>query len=146
MLRARPCTSPDGASRERAWARGPRNAWGALCTARSPWKDWRPITVAIGRRVPAMGASEAHSPPAERGVTSAPARSPAPRSCRRCSRRGHTGGSPAPILGLADPLDLPHEALPQGMLEVEDLVERPVEVVGDVRDLAVEALGRVRHD
>src|SRR5437899_7050177 len=146
MLRARPCTSPDGASGERAWARGPRNARGALWTARSPWNDRVPITVAIGRRVPGMGGSAAHSLPAERGVTSAPARSPAPRSCRRRSRHAHTAGSPAPVLALVDPLDLPHEALPQGVLEVEDLVERPVEVIGDVRDLAVEAVGRVRHD
>ena len=32
------------------------------------------------------------------------------------------------------------------VLEVEDVVEGPVEVVGDVRDLLVDPVGRVRHD
>ena len=42
--------------------------------------------------------------------------------------------------------DLVDEALPVGVLEVEDLVQRPVEVVGHVRDLLEEPVGRVRHD
>lgn len=32
------------------------------------------------------------------------------------------------------------------MLEIEKLLERPMEVIGDVRDLLEEPLGRVRHD
>ena len=34
----------------------------------------------------------------------------------------------------------------QRVLHVEDLLERPVEVVGNVRDLLEETIGRVRHD
>ena len=36
--------------------------------------------------------------------------------------------------------------LPVGMLQLEDLLERPVEVVRHVRDLLEETVGRVRHD
>ena len=42
-----------------------------------------------------------------------------------------------------DPADLVDEPPPVGVLEVEDVVQRPVEVVGDVRDLLV-AAGRPR--
>ena len=42
--------------------------------------------------------------------------------------------------------DLGREALPVGMLQLQDLVDRPVEVIGHVRDLLEEPVGCVRHD
>src|SRR5690606_6087933 len=45
-----------------------------------------------------------------------------------------------------DLADLFDDLLAHRMLEVQDGVERPVEVVGDVRDLFEESVGRVRHD
>src|SRR4051812_15144331 len=42
--------------------------------------------------------------------------------------------------------DLLHVPETLRMLEVEDVVVRPVEVVGDVRDLLVDPVSRVRHD
>ena len=45
-----------------------------------------------------------------------------------------------------DPRDLIDEAVPVRVLQVEDLVHGPVKVVGDVRDLLEEAVGRVRQD
>lgn len=56
------------------------------------------------------------------------------------------GGSVLLVQPAIDRRDLADEALPVGVLELEDLVERPVQVVGDVRDLLVEAVGRVRQD
>src|SRR5262249_15355432 len=47
---------------------------------------------------------------------------------------------------LVDVRDLPHEPLPDRVLHVEDLLEVPVEVVGDVRDLAIQRVRCVRHD
>ena len=44
---------------------------------------------------------------------------------------------------LADLVDDPR---PSRVLEIEDRIERPVEVVGDVRDLFPETVGRVRQD
>ena len=38
------------------------------------------------------------------------------------------------------------ETGPEGMLQIEDVVHPPVQVVGDVRDLLVESVGRVRQD
>src|SRR5512139_2030450 len=66
-------------------------------------------------------------------------------SCGRTARAGARGSL---LLGqaLVDPADLLDEAQPQGVLEVEDRVHRPVEVIGDVRDLLEQAVGRVRHD
>ena len=55
-------------------------------------------------------------------------------------------GVVSPINPHVDTPDFLDEPLPYGMFEVEDVVERPVEVVGEVRGLLVEALGRVRHD
>ncbi|GAA3638679.1 hypothetical protein GCM10022236_46350 [Microlunatus ginsengisoli] len=42
--------------------------------------------------------------------------------------------------------DLADEPLSLGVLEVEDLLTGPVQVVGDVRDLFVQTIGRVRQD
>ena len=38
------------------------------------------------------------------------------------------------------------EAPPERVLQVKDVVKGPVEVVGDVRDLAIERVRGVRHD
>ena len=70
-------------------------------------------------------------------------------SCRLLTlaeRPGHRG-APS-LLGHpdVDPADLVDQSLPHRVLQVEDRVERPVEVVGDVRDLLPEAVGRVRQD
>ena len=48
--------------------------------------------------------------------------------------------------GFVDLGDLSDEALAHRVLEIEDVVERPVEVVGDVRDLLEQPSGRVRQD
>ena len=45
-----------------------------------------------------------------------------------------------------DPRDLVDEAVPVRVLQVEDLVHGPVKVIGDVRDLLEEAVGRVRQN
>ena len=52
------------------------------------------------------------------------------------------------LLGQAavDTRDLVDEAPAIGMLEIEDLLEPPVEVVGDVRGLLVELVRPVRQD
>src|SRR4051794_21715896 len=52
------------------------------------------------------------------------------------------------LLGQAavDAADLVDELTAKWMLEVEDLVERPMEVIGHVRDLLVGASDRVRKD
>ena len=50
------------------------------------------------------------------------------------------------VQAAVDRRDLVDEALPVRVLEREDLVERPVEVVGHVRDLLVEPFGCVRQD
>src|SRR5512139_3910620 len=65
-----------------------------------------------------------------------------------CGRTARAGARSSLLLGqaLVDPADLLDEAQPQGVLEVEDRVHRPVEVIGDVRDLLEQAVGRVRHD
>lgn len=42
--------------------------------------------------------------------------------------------------------DLADESLTLRMLEVEDVLPGPVQVVGDVRDLLVQPIGRVRQD
>lgn len=52
----------------------------------------------------------------------------------------------SPPRRLVQAADLLDEALPIGMLKVKDRVQRPVHVVGDVRDLRHEPVGRVRHD
>src|SRR6476646_8809479 len=64
------------------------------------------------------------------------------------SGRTATAGAPSRLLSesLVDPADLVDEPQPERMLEVEDRVHRPVEVVGDVRDLFEQSVGRVRHD
>src|SRR4051794_34558022 len=57
-----------------------------------------------------------------------------------------TMSSALPVQSVVDSADLLDEPPANRMLEVEDLFERPVEVVGDVRDLLEELVGRVRHD
>jgi hypothetical protein len=54
--------------------------------------------------------------------------------------------SPPRPYPLIEPTDLLDVAAPIGMLEIEQWIEPPVEVKGDVRDLLVELVGRVRHD
>ena len=53
--------------------------------------------------------------------------------------------SPPSFDPLVDPSDLPGKSLTLVMLEIEQVVERPVEMEGDVRDLLVDPVGRVRH-
>src|SRR5829696_6167383 len=65
-------------------------------------------------------------------------------SARRLLTKWPTHASPVDLLvDLADLVDDPGA---QRMLHVEDLLERPVEVVGNVRDLFEQTVGRVRHD
>ena len=52
----------------------------------------------------------------------------------------------AALAGAAEAADLLDVPSSLGMLEVEDLGPRPSEVEGDVRDLVVQGVGRVRHD
>jgi hypothetical protein len=47
---------------------------------------------------------------------------------------------------LIDRCDLADETLAVGMLELQDVVKRPMQVVGNVRNLLVQPLGRVRQD
>src|SRR5262245_33835074 len=66
----------------------------------------------------------------------------------RGGRTATAGARDSCLLGQApvDAADLVHEPQPQGVLEIEDRVHRPMEVVGDVRDLFEQPVGRVRHD
>src|SRR5262249_11705108 len=62
-------------------------------------------------------------------------------------RQGHIAGSPPSLAGPGvDPGDLGGVPEPVGVFQVEDLVQRPMEVVSEVRDLLVQPVGRVRHD
>jgi len=83
---------------------------------------------------------------------------------RRCRTTGPGGGTrrwrtgirttPPPPSGhrsapsfyaLIDFCDLAGKALALAMLQIEQIVERPMEVISDVRDLFVKAFGRVRR-
>src|SRR5690242_18914111 len=58
----------------------------------------------------------------------------------------HIPASPSLAHPGVDPGDLGDVGQPVGVFEVEDVVEGPVQVVGDVRDFLVQPVGRVRHD
>src|SRR5262249_7917799 len=62
--------------------------------------------------------------------------------------QAHLGSPALSLLGqaLVELGDLVHVAPAEGGFEIDDLVVPPVEVVGDVRDFLVDAVGRVRHD
>ncbi len=66
----------------------------------------------------------------------------------RDAAAGRRSGVPLLVTsrGCVEPADVCDELLAERVLEVEDVGQRPVEVIGDVRGLLEQAVGRVRQD
>ncbi len=155
---ARPCPVPAGACALTRCPRGPvmvgscqlpsrcRNPTGSVISPTSPPSvRW---TGGADRHPGSGSAPETASvPEAARGSgpgSDGPGRlSPSASRLPLSQDSSPISDSPLPLVEPGDLLDVP---LSFAVFQIEQFVERPVEVISEVRDLLVEALGRVRHD
>jgi len=153
---ARPDTIPDGAAADTEWPSGRRNAYGGRRAARPASKESVPSVSLNGPSARCTPGAAAQSPgggvsgPAGASPASGAGRAPGAEAAGRCVPRDERPNGhmrlPALRLSLVDPADLADEPAAKRVLHVEEILERPVEVVGHVRNLGVELVGCVRHD
>ena len=147
---ASPLTWPLGPSGSTTWPSGARKL--GLCdVASDAVNESRGATGGVLVRVGRSGGRSRHAARCTGGGAAGRVVPVADCACGRAgsaSARLHqrATGSPPSFNAHVDLSDFTGKALAFPMLEVEQIVERPVEMKRDVRDLFVDPVGRVRHD
>jgi hypothetical protein len=138
---AMPKSRPPGPSAATSWPNGSSIRIGGCRLGSVLAKASEGVAVRIGGSSSIAGASR-----------HAGSRTGAAGSCRagaglgRVFRHNRTNISRGLLGARVQPPDLADELLAETVFHVEDLVQGPVEVVGDVRDLFEQGVGRVRHE